>query len=99
MTYDEIVKIVSNIKYRNLNLLVSKDYGEGGISILLSRKVSDSLNPEEEITQYNTLCLPLISSLNEDWLVKMIFNSIVGMEEHEVSEWFSYKGNKLFYPH
>lgn len=96
MKYEELQRIISEIRYKNWFIELYAQPVE--YTIRLSWFDTCSVTGERMIQHSREWFMPA-NELSEDFIVHTVFKAIQNAEEHEVKERFQYKGKRLFNPH
>ena len=102
MDFKDAQQIVSKIKYRDINIKLTKhSLNEicNDLAILtFSRDVNDAYDSDKIISLKTTTIIDCVKE-DEYKLIKSIHKWLRQMETHECDEWFEYSGKKIFDPH
>lgn len=101
MTEDEVREIVGNISYRpGFDILVNKDKDRLYVQIAVSVESEMSLSPFTGLREaWKSGKIYLSPFMCRQEIVGAIFGLIKSSEEHEMREWFRYKGASIYNPH
>ncbi len=100
MTFDELKKVLGQITYKpgiQWNAIENRALIEFNIAAMVED--ADKFGDTILITQKNIWTPEWISFVDEQEVVLMVRNLFKKFEDHEVDEWFRFRGKKLFDPH
>lgn len=102
MTLEEAQEILAGVEYKpGTYFSLHRDDQENIFRFNLAMHVQDVLEPENKIlvTQSSRWNAALIRGMSERQFCRMIRENFVGMEMHEVDEWFKLRGDRIYDPH
>ena len=92
-----IVEIIENIKYKDYSIMF-KEGRDGRPYLQVDMGMTECATTSESTVMWGRKWY-LSPHMTETEVVQTAFKAVLAAEEHEIREFFEYKGRKVFNPH